>query len=186
MTEKQQAGLTWAAAERLPGRVPGDSASQEPVPEGRAQAPSLKMCMRKTVAGGPRIPRGWLEAARKGPGRGQLPRRLGLATEQTPSPVRDWRQLGLPTLTAASADTLPRPSLSSSPVLSPPPTPGTSPPKALLVPAAGGSHGRPGWPALTWLFVACAQPPPSLINTNLQSNAGAAFLLMNFPGAHRF
>ena len=121
----------------------------------------------------------------RGPGRGQLPQHLGLATEQTPSPVRDWRRLGLPALTAASADTLPRPSLSSSPVL-PPPTPGASPPKALLVPAAGGSHGRPGWPALTWLFVACAQPPPGLINTNLQSNAGAAFLLMNFPSAHRF
>lgn len=64
---KKQAGLTWAAAGQLPGRVPGDSASQEPVPESRARAPSLKTCMRKAVAGGPRVPRGWLEAARMGP-----------------------------------------------------------------------------------------------------------------------
>lgn len=49
---------------------------------------------------------------------------------------------------------------------------------------AGSSHGHPGRPVLTWLFVACAHPPPGLINTNLQANAGAAFLLMNFPCAH--
>lgn len=89
-----------------------------------------------------------------------------------------------PHLAACPSDPL-APSLSLSSTLPLPSTPGASPPKAMLAPV-DGSHGRPGQLVLTWLFVACAQPPPGLINTNLQSDAGAAFLLMNFPGAHRF
>lgn len=105
---------------------------------------------------------GW-ELLGSGPGRGQLPRCLGLATVQTPSPVRDWCRLGLPPLAACPSDPL-APSLSLASTLPLPSTPGASPPKAMLAPV-DGSHGRPGRLVLTWLSVACAQPPPGLTNT---------------------
>ena len=49
---------------------------------------------------------GW-ELLGSGPGRGQLPRRLGLATVPTPSPVRDWGRLGRPPPAACSSASLP-------------------------------------------------------------------------------
>lgn len=73
----------------LLGRSPVMLPLREQVPQGQGPLVLiLKTCLRRAVAGGPRVPGWWLEAAGRRPMPGGLSRLLGLATERTPSPAR--------------------------------------------------------------------------------------------------
>lgn len=178
---KTQTSLTWAAR-RPPGQVPGDAAPQGAAPSRAGPSgadfedvPEKGSC-RWTQS--PWLVAGscWEEAHAW---RALSAPRPGHRADAQPS-----QGLELPPFPAASCLPL------GSPLSSSPSWPATSSATAHLnnacacrwltgVPrgqwgtAACGMQPRcPGWPVLTWLFVACAQPPPGLINTDSQSNTG--------------